>query len=130
MRLTAFYLIVSFRVSYCFIVSFTLSERVSYVNSYLYSQEMKVSVVLIVLIGARPTSANSNQELANTITNKWMKQDLFKFWNYIENRYVLTGIQTMNKMRPLTFRQSFVRWGCYYTLLTNGLLWQIYHNIY
>ena len=27
MRLTAFYLIVSFRVSYCFIVSFTLRER-------------------------------------------------------------------------------------------------------
>ena len=73
MRLTAFYLIVSFRVSYCFIVSFTLSERLSFVNSYLYSQKMKVSVVLIVLIGARPTSANSDQELANTITNKSMK---------------------------------------------------------
>ena len=68
MRLTAFYLIVSFRVSYCFIVSFTLSERESFVNSYLYSQQMKVSVVLIVL-----TSTNSNQELANTITNKSMK---------------------------------------------------------
>ena len=73
MRLTAFYLIVLFRVSYCFIVSFTLSERVSFVNSYLYSQEMKGSVVFIVLVGARPTRANSNQELANTITNKSMK---------------------------------------------------------
>ena len=77
MRLTSFYLIVLFRVSSCFIVLFTLSERESFVNSYLYSQETKLSVVLIVLIGASPTRANSNQELTNTITNKSMKQDFF-----------------------------------------------------
>ena len=58
----------------------------------------------------RPTSGNANQELANTITNKSMKSYLFKFLSYIENIiYVLTGIQMMNKMRPLTCRQSFVR---------------------
>ena len=59
MRLTAFYLIVSFRGSYCFIILFTLSERVSFVNSYLYSQEMKVSIILIVLIVARRTLIKS-----------------------------------------------------------------------
>ena len=35
MRLTGFHLIVSFRVNYCFIISFTLSERLGVCNFFL-----------------------------------------------------------------------------------------------